>query len=178
LEPYTKIDFALAAKQLSDEEYTQLRQEAQSAYEEHQFLNSELDGFMEKVKQDRTKLLANYAKEAHEVLQTTIPNWSKETYNEIRTFAVDAGLPAEEVNTFVNPVVIQLLYKAMQYEKGKKVATVKKAKAPKKAVKTNSVSASPNASKGARASNAMQKHRAKGDVDSAADAFLARWGVE
>ena len=55
-------------------------------------------------------------------------------YNDIRGYAIAQGLPEDQVNTIVDPVVIQILNKSRLYDQGKRVATVKKKAATKKKV--------------------------------------------
>ena len=68
-----------------------------------------------------------------------MPEWSNQLYNDIRGYAVSIGLPQEQVDQYVDPVVIQLINKARLYDEGKKVATVKKTKAAtsKKVLRSN-----------------------------------------
>ena len=66
------------------------------------------------------------------VLQESIPDWSNELYNDIRGYAIAQGLPEDQVNSTVDPIVIQLLNKARLFDRGKTVATVKKKAATKK----------------------------------------------
>lgn len=57
-------------------------------------------------------------------------------YNDIRQYAITNGLPEEAVNQYVDPNVIMLLNKARMFDQTTKVATVKKAKAAKKVLRT------------------------------------------
>lgn len=172
--PYAEIDFLVAAKQMDADDFAQLRAEAQAAYEEYNFVKSELDGFVKNLETQRQTVLREQAREAVRVLQDPekgIPGWSNALYDEIRHFAVGQGLKEEIVNTIVDPVVIKLLYGAMQHSKGSKVATEKKAKAaPRKVIKSTATPVAQN-----KGRDKLAQLRSKGDIESATEAFLARW---
>lgn len=176
-EPYSKIDFLVASKELSTEEFSALRQEAQKAYEDVQFLQSELDGVLQTTTQQQATLRREAAAEAVRVLsdpQTGIPNWSPEVYDEIRMYAIGAGLPADQVNNYVDPTVIKILHKAMMHDRTKAVATEKKAKAPQKVLKPSN-GVNPKAMKDAKQKAANISKLRRGDSDDIASVILSRW---
>ena len=178
--PYADVDMLVASKSLSNEEFAALRQEAGRAYEDVQFLQQELDGFVQSLETQRQNMIREQAKAAIDVLkdpESGIPNWSQETYDNIRTYAIRNGMPKEVVNQIVDPVIIKTLWKAMKYDNGKSVATVKKAKAPKKVLKSKSSSETQRFTK-TDGQKALSKLRSSGSRDDAASAFLSRWGVD
>ena len=67
-------------------------------------------------------------------LRRTIPNWSNDTYGEIRKFAADQGMPVENFNEITDPVLIEALHAYRQLKGG--ASTVQQ-------VKTNRKSAAP-----------------------------------
>lgn len=172
-EPYSKIDMLIASKQLDEEQFTQLRAEAQAAYEEYNFLTQEVDQFVKNMEQQRQDTLRVQAVEAVKVLKEKIPNWSNDTYDRIRAFAIENGLPAEVVNNIVDPNAIILLNKARLFEESQKIQLKKKPKAPKKVIKTGNMA--PKDIKGNQTQQSLQKLRASGSIDDAADAFMSRW---
>lgn len=178
--PYEKIDFHLAAKELSAEEYTQLRQAAQAAHEEVQFLQNNLTGFMQEVQQKQHNALIEQAKSCLKTLsgpveQGGIEGWNEKLYDDIRSFATEQGLPAEVINSLAEPAAFRLLHSAMLYERGKsKVQTVRVNKTPKKVIKT-SQSPSTATPDQAKADKAKARLRKTGDTDDAAELMLARW---
>lgn len=177
--PYADIDMLVASKSLSNEEFAALRNEAGRAYEDVQFLQAELDGFVQNLEAQRQHMIREQAKVAIQTLQDPeqgIPNWSQETYDSIRDYAVRNGMPRDVVNNIVDPVIIKTLWKAMSYDTGKSVATVKKAKAPKKVLKSKASSETQRFAK-TDGQKAMNKLRSTGSRDDAANAFLSRWGV-
>lgn len=177
--PYAEIDMLVASKSLSNEEFAALRQEASRAYEDVQFLQAELDGFVQNLEAQRQNMIREQAKVAIQTLQDPeqgIPNWSQETYDSIREYAVRSGMPRDVVNNIVDPVIIKTLWKAMAYDNGKQVATVKKAKSAKKVLKSKASAETQRFTK-TDGQKAIQKLRTSGSRDDAANAFLSRWGV-
>lgn len=77
------------------------------------------------------------AREAGVILARDIPGWNNELYQQLMMFAVENGADANEIAQTVDPTIFKVLYKAMQYEKGKQVvkAKVKKVGSPKKVAK-------------------------------------------
>ena len=178
--PYAEVDMLVASKSLSNEEFAALRTEASRAYEDVQFLQAELDGFVQSLETQRQQMIREQAKAAIEVLkdpESGIPNWSQETYDDIRNYAIRNGMSKDVVNQIVDPVIIKTLWKAMKYDNGKTVATVKKAKAPKKVLKSKVSSETQRFTK-TDGQKAISKLRSTGSRDDAANAFLSRWGVE
>ena len=177
--PYSEIDMLVASKQMDAEELTILRQEAAKAYEDVRFLDQELRGFAQSVEQQRQKMIVEQAKVAVEVLKDPekgIPNFSPEVYNDILKYAIDNGMPADAANRIVDPLVIKTLWKAMAYDKGKTVATVKKSKSPTKVLKSKTNVTTQKFTKSGE-TKALQSLRKSGSRDDAANAFLSRWGV-
>lgn len=176
-EPYSKIDFHIAAKEMSSEDFAALRTEAKAAFEDVKFLREELDGTMQEAEKARMEALRAEAQEAVKVLQdptTGIPGWSQKVYNEVREFAVSQGLPQHQVDMIVNPAVIKIMHKAMLHDRTKAVATKKKVAAPRKVVKpdTRAKQSTPGT---ARKQSAQRQLQQDGSISSAADAFLAGW---
>ena len=181
-EPFSKVDFLLAAKELSAEDYTNLRNAAASAYEDVQFLEQNLSGHMKAAQEKQSATLVTQAKEALKVLSGPaekggIEGWSEKVYEDIRGWAVSQGLDKDVVNQLVDPVAIKILYNGMLYQRGQsKVVTTKVNKTPTKVVKTTT---SPDAAKVTQSSDKVKKAlknlRETGSTDSAADAFMARW---
>lgn len=178
--PYAEIDMLVASKQMDTEELSILRQEAAKAYEDVRFMESELRQFASNVERQRSAAMVEQAKLANEALKDPekgIPNWSQETYKQVYDYAVANGMPAQVMNQIIDPFMIKAIWKSMNYDKGKQVATVKKTKAPTKVLKSKT---NPESSKFAsdKASNAMNKLRTSGSRDDAANAFLSRWNVD
>jgi hypothetical protein len=189
--PYAQIDFQLLASQvgreggLSQEEYVALRQQAQAAYEEREFLGKHLDGFATAVRERTQAQKVEQAREALKVLSSSpeqggIEGWSQKLYDDIRAFGATYGIPVESINNAVDPWAIRLMHDAMQYARikqktGDTVKTVKAKKGPKKIVKTTNSPAEERNSAPGRPSKAMKTLQLTGDTEDAAEALLARW---
>lgn len=175
-EPFTKVDYLVAAKELSTEELQALRTEAQRHFEEVKFLEQELDQFMGQAQQQRQASLVEQAKECVKTLKEEIPEWNEKLYDDLRGFAITQGFDREVINNLVDPVAFKLLHQAYLYNKGQKAVTKKKVKAPKKIVKSTtapSVTKEVVGKKGV--DKAIERVRRTGSVDDATNAFLAKW---
>lgn len=173
-EPYSKIDYLVAQKQLDAEAFAALRAEAQAAYEDFRFISEEADAFVKQTQAQQQTQLQEAAKEAVKVLREAIPNWSSTLYDQIREYAVSTGMDAEVVNNLVDPVAIQLIHKARLYDESKKIVTKKKVVTQKKVVKST-VASNPKGMKTDTSVKAKQSLQTSGSVDDAANLFLSRW---
>jgi hypothetical protein len=176
-EPYSKIDYLVAQKQLDTEAFAALRAEAQAAYEDFRFISEEADTFVKQTQAQQQQQLQEAAKEAVKVLREAIPNWSPTLYDQIREYAIGTGMDSEVVNNLVDPVAIQLLHKARLYDESKKIATKKKVVTPKKVVKST-VTSNPQSMKADQTVKAKKTLQTSGSVDDAANLFLSRWANE
>lgn len=104
----------------------------------------EITAAMEEVQAERERKeqeeFQEKAREAGVVLARDIPGWNNDLYQQLMMFAVENGADANEIAQTVDPTIFKVLYKAMQYEKGKQVvkAKVKKVGSPKKVAKAGS----------------------------------------
>jgi hypothetical protein len=182
-QPYSQIDFNLAATQLSPEEYTALRTEAQAAYQDVQFLEKNLDGLMTQIRAKQEEDRVSVARESIKTLSGPvdkggIEGWNEKLYDDIRAFAVSEGAPVETVNQLVDAWAIRLLYDAMLYKRGKtKVVTKKVNKTPTKVVKSTVTPKSSGTVRADKADAAMAKLRKSHKEDDVVDVMLARWAA-
>lgn len=175
-DPFTKVDYLVATKELSTEELQALRSEAQRHFEEVSFLEQELDKFMGQVQHQRQASLVEQARECVKVLKEEIPDWSEKLYDDLRSFAINQGFDRDVVNNLVDPAAFKMLHQAYMYNKGQKAVTTKKNKAPKKIVKSTTAPQTTKEVVGKRGSDkALERLKRTGSVDDAANAFLARW---
>lgn len=173
-EPYSKIDYLVAQKQLDNESFAALRAEAQAAYEDFRFISEEADTFVKQTQAQQQQNLQEAAKEAVKVLREAIPDWSPKLYDQIREYAINTGMDAEVVNNLVDPVALQLLHKARLFDESKKIVTKKKV-VQQKTVLKNSVTTSVKDVKGNGPAKQKAKLQSTGSVDDAANLFLSRW---
>ena len=176
-EPYSKIDMLVASKQLDADQFAALRQEAQAAYDDFRFITQEADEFVKNANEQRQTFLQTQAKEAVKVLKEKIPGWNQATYDSVRTYAIEAGLPAETVNAMVDPVAIQLIHKAMAFDKAKTITTKKKVVTPKKVLKTTKTTTGRDVQVD-RSKAQMERLKRSGTTDDASEVFLSRWAQD
>ena len=161
---------------MSAEDFTQLRAEAKQAEDDLKFLTEEADGFYGYVKQQQAQAQQEQAKECVKVLQREIPDWNNALYNDIRQYAITNGLPEEAVNQYVDPNVLMLLNKARMFDQTTKVATVKKAKAAKKVLRTKKAPPTKSDIKRDRQRKNVERLRsANNDLDNIADVIMSNW---
>jgi hypothetical protein len=177
--PYSEVDMLLASKTMDAEDFAALRKEAQAASEDVRFLREEADNFYGELRKQHEAAQKQAATEAVRVLQDAIPDWSNETYADIRSYAVAQGLPEDQVNIIVDPSVIQIINKARLFDQGKRVATEKKKKAATQKKVLRSKKSPPNAT--ARRKADIDKQRAalrnnRGtDLEDIASVLMSRW---
>lgn len=187
LKPYTELDFFALSRRddISDAELAGLRQAAQVAYEEVQFLSQERDRFVQAFQKAQHENRVAASRECLKQLTTAptekapnpnyIEGWSDQLYDDIRGFAISQGLSPEIVNSVTDAPAIKLMHMAMLYSRGaQKVQTKKVDKTPKKIIKSNK-SSEPSTAKADTAKNAMTKLRRTGSEEDAANVFLSRF---
>ena len=175
--PYSEVDMLLASKTMDADDFALLRKEAQDAETELRFLREEADKFYSDVQTQNQQALRDAAKQAVEVLQNDIPEWSDDLYNDIRAYAMEQGMDEATVNTIVDPTAIKILHKARLFDQGKQVATVKKKVAAKKKVlRSTKAPEGERAVKARRMKKAQEKLSMRGsDTEDIADLLLSRW---
>lgn len=177
--PYSEVDMLLASKTMEADDFALLRKEAQDAGTELKFLREEADKFYQDVQAQNQKAMQDAAKEAVEVLQNDIPEWSDDLYNDIRAYAIEQGMDEAMVNTVVDPIAIKIMHKARLFDQGKQVATVKKKTAAKKKVlRSTKAPEGDRAVKARRMKKAQEKISMRGsDTEDLAEYLLSRWEV-
>jgi len=174
--PYADVDMLVASKQMDDADFAQLRKEAQQASEDLKFLREEADSFYSELQQQHQQELQTAAREAVKVLETDIPDWSNQLYDDIRAYAVGQGLPEAQVNNYVDPAVIKILNKARLFDQAKQVTTTKKKRVAKKVLRTKKApqnEAQVKAKRMQQAKARLQERNA--DIDDIAEVLLQRW---
>lgn len=174
--PYQEVDMLVASKNMSAEDFTALRTEAKQAEDDLKFLTEEADKFYGYIQEQQRTAKAEEAKECIKVLQKEIPDWSNSLYNDIRQYAISQGLPEEAVNQYADPNVIMLLNKARMFDQTKKVATVKKAKAAKKVLRSKKAPPTKTDLKRQKQQKNIERLQANGnDLDNIADVLMSNW---
>lgn len=177
--PYANLDFLVLSKDpdITAQDLQALRTQAQSAYEDVNFLQTQLQDTVQKQQNARHTALVTQAQESWKVLSdetSGIKGWNEAVYNDIRQYALKAGLDKGVVSELVDPHAIKLLHKAMLYDKGEKaLVTVKKvAHTPSKIIKGSSEQVVTK-SKGKPVEAAMARLKRSGTQDDASDVFLS-----
>jgi len=174
--PYSEVDMLVASKQMTADDFTALRAEARQAEEDLKFLSEEADNFYGYVKQQQGDSLKQQATECIKVLQQDVPDWNNDLYNDIRSYAISQGLPEDQVNQYADPNVIKLLNKARMFDQTKKVATVKKAKAAKKILRSKKAPPNNTELKKQNQQRKVDQLRANAnDLDNIADVIMSNW---
>jgi hypothetical protein len=187
--PYANIDFLALTKDpnITAEDLANLRNTAQTHFEDVRFLEQELGNFMGALQTRQKEEFKSAVKTCVEALTTKgtedkpnphyIEGWNTKLYDDTRSFAVEQGLSPEVVNNLVDPAAFKLIHMAMMFQRGAtQVKTVKENKTPKRIVKTSNspvIDKSSNSKKAIEA-KAMAKLKASGSTEDAADAFFAR----
>lgn len=99
--------------------YTQLQNQRQQ-------MVGELSGKQQQIQQAQQQRLAEEVKRGQEVLAKEIPNWSKETAQELRSIGKEYGFSDEELGSIVDPRHVKVLWEAAQWRKLQKNPTVEK----------------------------------------------------
>ena len=178
--PYADINFLALAKDptYTAEDLQSLQAAAQAAVADVEFLHTQLDETVKEAQHARQTNLVKAAAEAWKTLSDPdkgIPGWDEKMYNDIRSYAIGGGIPAQTVNELVDPVAIKILHKAMLYDKGQSasVKTVKVDKEPKRIIKSSS-DATVAKSKGKASMAPLARLAQTGDVEDAQAYFLAQ----
>jgi hypothetical protein len=173
-EPYAQVDWAIAAKTLSNEDYVSLRQEATAAFTDLKFLNTELDTVFSEVTANRDAAALEDAKSALEVLQRDIPKFDLSVYQDMTKFAAAKGIPEQQFSQLTDPSALKMVHMAMSYERAKERAASKRSAAPtsKRTMKTTRRT---DSRAGNREGDAMQRFKKSGSRDAAVAALMERW---
>ena len=183
--PYQEIDMLVASRQMDSETFAQLRADAKQAEDDVRFLREESASLLSEAHEKHQQALQTAAQECVRVLEAELPDWSSELYQDIRTYAVSAGLPQEQVDQYVDPAVIMLINKARLYDQSQATVEGKKAKLTKTRRGKKNVLSSKKAPPAKRTAKAERIARAQktlaqnprngGDLDDVAELLLARW---
>jgi hypothetical protein len=179
---YRQVNLLALSKDptVSAEMLNALQTEARQAFEEEAYLRGEQNEFIQDMRRQQSDRLLKIAQETNRVFSDEsspmhIEGWGKKLYEEMREFAIEQGISREQVDQLVDAPALKILHQALMFHKGsQKTATRVINKSPKKIVKTGVAPRIKPPSK-RKAEAASKDHRDKGTIDSAANAFMARW---
>lgn len=174
-EEYANIDWMVAEKQLSDEEFTALRTEALKVQQKFQSVTSEVGTYLKEKEATLQAQLSEKATEAHKQLLEADIGWSKELHTDLVDFAVSNGIPKETMDSIVDAPFFKILNKAYQADKTVTKAVVKKkVKTPKKVITSKNKPQAINPNSGRNKS--LEKNLAQsGSEDDAIALLLNEW---
>ena len=128
IQRFEGVDWERAAVE-NPEQYRQAKQAYEQSLQLFNGVRQQTEDFVARTKQAQEQALAAQAKESVAILKTTIPGWNNELYAQIGEYAQkELGFKPDEFNNIADHRAIQSIWKAMQYDRGRKVATEKKVK--------------------------------------------------
>lgn len=168
-EQYANIDWFVAQKQLPDEEFVALREEALRTKQQFEAVTSGVGSYL---KQKEERLMADLeakATEAHKTLNEADIGWSKDKMTELAEFAETFGFSQERIAQTVDAPLFLLLDAAMKANKVATKAKVKKAvKTPKKIITSKSKPKAIDPAKGTQKSLESQLRKSGSEEDAVA----------
>jgi hypothetical protein len=174
--PFENANWLVLSKQLDEETLSALQTEAQKAYSDVQYLQTELDGHLKQSQAQREKEFKERAAATSAALndpKSGIPNF-KEVYPEMVKYAISNGIPQEIINREVDERTLRILHKAYLYDRSRTVATKPVSKQPKTIIKGNvNTEATRTVTKNKKVAN-----RVMNSTDDIANAFLNRWSSD
>lgn len=181
LDPYKDVDWVLESRRMEPEEFEWHRENFTKLQGRYQKIVTQAQALEANATAQRQLQLQHQAAEAVRVLsdpKTGIPGWSDQVYDDILAFAVEAGLPENEVAEITNPEVIKIINDARLYRQARKAAPEKVNLTPKRVKKgagVEKIAAVPE-----RTQKALEKKLQTGRAtdDDAVAALMGRWGVK
>lgn len=174
MQRFDAVDWERAAVENPDQ-YRVAKQAYEQSRQVFDGIRQQTEDFVKRTKEAQEYALKAQAKEAVSVLKTSIPGWNNELYAQIGQYAQkELGFKPEEFNNIADHRAIQSIWKAMQYDRGRQVATEKTLKvAPKKTLSDKSAAKSRVDDNRKSTREARDRLRSSGKVDDAV-ALLAK----
>lgn len=88
-------------------------------------LATELEAKAQQVQQNQAKRMQEQIERGKEILAKEIPNWSRDTTQELISVGKDYGFTDDELGTIIDPRHVKVLHDAMQWRKLQKNSVVK-----------------------------------------------------
>lgn len=181
LQGYEGVDWVLESRRMEPEEFEWHRENFTKLQGRYQKIVSQAQALEANATAQRQAQVRAQALEAVKVLsdpKTGIPGWNDQLYEDILSFAVEAGLPENEVAEITNPEVIKIINDARLYRQARKAAPEKVNLTPqrvKKGAGVEKVASAPE-----RSQKALERKLQTGRAtdDDAVAALMGRWGVK
>ena len=135
-EQYANIDWMVAQKQLSDEEFSVLRSEAMKAQKAYQSVTQDVGVYLKDKQANLEAQLKTKTEKTHEVMTEANIGWSQAKYKEMVSFAISKGMSEEQAASMVDAPLFLIIHQAMQAETAKNVVAKKKSKTPQKVLRS------------------------------------------
>lgn len=181
LAPYEGVDWVLEGQRMDPEEFAWHREQYTRLSERYNRIIGNAQALEQTISARKASAIQAEAVEAVKVLSdptTGIPGWSDELYDDILAFAVEAGLPEDEVAEITNPQVIKIINDARLYRQAKKAGGTKVNLTPKR-VRKGSGEEAPSAAPERRQASLEKKIKSgTATDDDAIAALVGRWGVK
>jgi hypothetical protein len=128
IQRFEGVDWERAAAENPDQ-YRVAKQAYEQSRQLFDGIRQQTEDFVQRTKQAQEAALKAQAKESVAVLKASIPGWNNELYAQIGEYAQkELGFKPEEFNNIADHRAIRSIWKAMQYDRGRKVATEKTVK--------------------------------------------------
>lgn len=181
LAPYDGVDWVLEGQRMDPAEFEWHREQYNRLTDRYNRIIGNAQALEQTVSARKAAAIQEQAVEAVRVLSdpsTGIPGWSDALYDDILAFAVEAGLPEDEVAEITNPQVIKIINDARLYRAAQKAGGKKVNLTPTRVRKASGIE-KPGISQ-ERQQAALEKKIKSGIAtdDDAAAALLGRWGVK
>lgn len=175
LQRFEGVDWERAAAE-NPEQYQQAKAAREHAFSLFNGIKAQTEEFVTRAKQAQQAALQAQAKESIAILKTTIPGWNNDLYGQIGEFAVsELGFKPDEFNNIADHRAITSIYEAMQYRKGKSVATKATVKvAPKKTLSDKKATEAKTVATRKSTQQQRERLRQTGRVDDAVALLVNR----
>lgn len=175
--PYAEMDFWKLSRELDGDTFEEVRRAAREAFDEVNFLRTEMDEANQTISRSAQAAQASAAQACVKELTDKnsphyVEGWGAPLYQEILGFARDQGFDASKVT---DPAAIKMIRMAMLYERGRTVVRTKVKKVaeqPKTPLRPGSAGGASPTQRADRA--AVTRLRNSGSAEDAEAAFMAR----
>lgn len=181
LEPYKNVDWVLEGQRMDPEEFEWHRSNYNRLQGRYEQLVGAAQQLGEQAEERHNSSLKEQAVEAVKVLSDPtngIQGFGPEMYQDIVKFAVDAGLPEDDVSQIVNPNVLKIINDARLYRQAKKATGKKVSMAPKRVRKQGGSEAIQEGGKRSQKRLERKVLSGQGSDDDAQALLLGRWGLK
>lgn len=178
---YANVDWVLEQSRMDPEDFQWHREQFTTLMARRDRL---VGGAQNLQQQNEARQAERVQAEAQKAIQaltdpaTGIAGWNDDLYADILDFAVEAGLPEDDVATITNPTVIKLINDARLYRQGQKAAAKKVNLTPRRVRKGGSAEPHNVSTDKAQKARMQKLQSGQGTDDDAIAALVGRWNVK